>query len=164
MKKIEIIGDNYFGKWDKTRTACRGIVIREDRILLCHEAVTGLWMIPGGGLEGEESENVCCVRETAEETGYLIETSDCVLQINEYYEDWNYVSYYFLGTVLGQTERKLTVREEEVGMEAEWVPLKEAIDLFSKHASYADTDEMKRGIYLREYLALSELFPEMVRE
>ena len=160
MKKLEIIGDNYFGRWDNVRTACRGIVIRDGEILLCHETVTDLWMIPGGGLEGEESENDCCVRETAEETGYLIETSPCVLQINEYYEDWNYVSRYFLGTVLGQGERKLTEREEEVGMEAEWLPVKEAIAIFAQHASYGDTDEMKRGIYLREYLALTELFPE----
>lgn len=27
MKVIEIVGDKYFGKWDKTRTACRGIII-----------------------------------------------------------------------------------------------------------------------------------------
>ena len=27
MKTIEIVGENYCGNWDKTRTACRGIVI-----------------------------------------------------------------------------------------------------------------------------------------
>ena len=27
MKVIDIVGDNYFGKWDKSRTACRGIII-----------------------------------------------------------------------------------------------------------------------------------------
>ena len=37
MKTIDIIGDNYFGKWDRTRTACRGIVIRDGRLLLSYE-------------------------------------------------------------------------------------------------------------------------------
>ena len=32
MKTIEIVGENYFGYWDKTRTACRGIVIDGERI------------------------------------------------------------------------------------------------------------------------------------
>ncbi len=32
MKRIEIVGDNYFGKWTRTRTACRGIVLQGDRI------------------------------------------------------------------------------------------------------------------------------------
>ena len=26
MQTIDIIGGNYFGRWDKTRAACRGIV------------------------------------------------------------------------------------------------------------------------------------------
>ena len=45
------VEDNYFGKWDKTRTACRGIIIENSKILLSYETVTDQWMIPGGGLE-----------------------------------------------------------------------------------------------------------------
>lgn len=26
METIEIVGDNYFGAWDKVRVACRGIL------------------------------------------------------------------------------------------------------------------------------------------
>ena len=36
------------------------------------------------------------------------------------------------------------------------LPLSEAIELFSKHQSYADTNEEKRGSYQREYTALTE--------
>lgn len=32
----------------------------------------------------------------------------------------------------------------------------EIVEIFSKHNSYADTDEMRRGMYLREFTALSE--------
>ena len=119
MKTLEIIGDNYFGRW--------------------------------------EDERECCVREVAEETGCVILPSDGVLEIDEYYEDWKWVNRYFFGEVTGKTETRLTEREKEVGMEARWLPADEIIGIFSRHASYADTDEMRRGMYLREYTALREL-------
>ena len=28
MKVIDIVGENYFGRWVKTRTACRGMDLR----------------------------------------------------------------------------------------------------------------------------------------
>ena len=157
MRTIDIIGDNYFGKWDKTRTACRGIVIIDSRILLSYETVTGQWMIPGGGLEENETESECCVREFSEETGIVIRPSPCLLEIDEYYENWKYVNRYFIGEVIGRSELKLTEREQEVGMEPRWIPVQTAFSIFSEHASYAATDEMRRGMYLREYTALSEL-------
>ena len=56
MKIKEIIGDNYFGNWANTRTACRAIIIREGEILLSYETKTDQWMLPGGGLEPGEKE------------------------------------------------------------------------------------------------------------
>lgn len=157
MKKIEIVGDNYFGEWDKTRTACRGIIIKNDRILMSYETLTEQWMLPGGGLESGEDERACCAREVAEETGTLVQPSECVLEIDEYYENWKWVNRYFFCEITGKTDIHLTDREKEVGMEPRWVPLDKIINVFSKHAVYADTDEMRRGMYLREYTALTEL-------
>ena len=157
MKIIVIIGENYWGHWTGTRTACRGIVIQEDKILLSYETKTGQWMLPGGGLEDGEDEKACCVREVAEETGFLVQPSECRLEIDEFYEGWKWVNRYFFCTVTGQTEIRLTDREKEVGMEPRWLPFSEILKIFSKHASYADTDEMRRGMYLREYTALCEL-------
>lgn len=157
MKTINIVGDNYFGKWNKTRTACRGIIIENSKILLSYETVTDQWMIPGGGLEENESDRECCIREVAEETGILVDVSECMLEINEYYEDWKWINKYFFCKVTGTTETKLTQREQKAGMEARWLPVDEIKDIFSKHNSYAETDEMRRGMYLREYTALMEL-------
>ena len=154
---VDIVGDNYFGKWDKTRTACRGIILRGNRLLLSYETRTGQWMLPGGGLEDNEDERECCIREVAEETGFLIRPTECVLEIDEYYEDFKWVNRYFFGEVTGETAVQLTEREKEVGMEPRWLPLDEIIRIFSAHASYADTDEMRRGMYLREYTALRKL-------
>ena len=49
-------------------------------------------------------------------------------------------------------------------MEPRWLPVERAIEEFSRHADYAATDEMRRGLYLREYKALQYLFSEERRE
>jgi ADP-ribose pyrophosphatase YjhB (NUDIX family) len=154
MKTIDIIGQNYFGKWEKTRTACRCIITNESKILLSYETETNQWMLPGGGLEENESDKECCIREVAEETGMIVEVSECMLEIDEYYDDWKWVNKYFIGKIVGHTEIKQTEREREVGMVPKWVSIDEIKGIFSKYQLYADTDEMR---YLREYTALTEL-------
>lgn len=154
MKVIDIYGENYFGKYTKSREACRGILIKNDKILLTYEVNTDQYFIPGGGLENNESSEECCVRELAEETGCIVKTNEQYLTINEYYEEWLFVSHYYICEYIGETERKLTEREVEVGLEPRWISIKEAIDIFSKHQDYARENEMKRGAYLREYNAL----------
>ena len=157
MKTIEILGENRFEVQTKTRVACRGIVLSDEKILLTYERNTDQYFIPGGGLEGEESLAECCARELAEETGYVVRTGQQFLTIHEYYEEWFFVSHYFICEVCGETKRELTEREQEAGLEPKRVPLSEAVEIFSKHQEYAAEDEMKRGAYLREYEALLEL-------
>ena len=157
MKTIEIVGQNYFGRWTRERTACRGVVIEDGRVLLSYAARDDLWMIPGGGLEAGEDEGTCCVRELAEETGRVVLPSACALELQEYYEDCKYVSRYFFGAVVGRCQSKLTEAEQRMGLEPRWLPVEEALQIFSRHDDYAATDEERRGIYQREYTALSEL-------
>lgn len=154
MKTIDIYGANRFAEHTKIRQAARGIVARDGRILLTYEVNTDQWFLPGGGLEDRESIEQCCVRELAEETGCVVEPLLHYLTINEYYEEWLFVSHYFVCRITGKTQRLLTEREAQVGLEPRWIPLQEAISIFSKHQDYAH-DEMKRGAYLREYKALS---------
>ena len=154
MKTIDIYGENRFEKYTKVREACRGIVIKNDKILLTYEVNTGQWFIPGGGLEINESLEDCCIRELAEETGYIVKPKKQYLTINEYYEEWLFVSHYYICNYVGEKKRALTEREIEVGLEPRWISLEEAIDIFSKHQDYADKNEMQRGAYLREYKAL----------
>ena len=153
LDTIHIYGDNRFAQYSRIREACRGIVVRDGMILLTYEVNTDQWFVPGGGLEGKESIRECCAREMAEETGCIVEPLRHCLTIHEYYEDWLFVSHYFLCEITGETQRMLTQREAEVGLEPRWIPLQEAIDIFSKHQDHAH-NEMKRGAYLREYEAL----------
>ncbi len=51
---------------------CQGAIVRDDYILLIkhHEHTSGraYWLLPGGGIEPEETEEACVVREMREET------------------------------------------------------------------------------------------------
>lgn len=161
MKIIEIIGENYFGHYDRIRAGCRGIVIKDGKILLSYETKKDTWMIPGGGSEDGEDDRACCIREISEETGSVVDLSPCVLEIDEYYEDVKYISRYFFGVIVGETERKLTPAEIEGGLEPVWTSVRKAEKIFSRHASYSQTDEMKRGLYLREYTALKNLADDL---
>ena len=161
---MDIFGKNYAGYTRHQRSASRGILLRDGRILLSHETAIDQWMIPGGGAEGDETPEQCCAREFAEETGLLVRPEKCFLVLNEYYEDWKYASYFFLCSQTGATERRLTDRERAVGATPEWLPLRDALALFSTHGAYDGIDEERRGIYLREYTALTELLKTMDRK
>lgn len=152
---MDIYGDNYSGITKRCREASRAIIVENENIMLSHETKIGQWMLPGGGIEVNENPRECCIRETAEETGLIVEPKRCFLIMNEYYEDWKFVSYYFECTVTGRTGRKPTDRERRVGAIPEWVAITDAMDTFSQHQDYAQTNEERRGIYLREYKALT---------
>ena len=156
MERIEIKGANYFGHYDHVREACRAVILDKGQILLSYETKADLWMIPGGGLEPGESNEECVLREVAEETGKLIQASECVLQLDEFYEDTKYVSRYFFGTIVGTTETHRTEAEISGGLESRWLPIEEALEIFSKHNEIIDYEE-KRGLYQRECMALKEI-------
>ena len=156
MKEIEIFGANRFETFTKTRAGSRAVIEQDGRILLSHETRSGWWLVPGGGLEGEETPEACCVRETEEETGLIVRPLRQFLTMYEYYEEYRYISHYFICEVTGRGQMRLTEAEIRRGVETQWLPLQEAVDLFSKHQSYAATSEEKRGAYLREYTALQE--------
>lgn len=156
MNKLEIKGDNYFSKYDFVRPASRAVIIKDGKILLSYETKHNIWMLPGGGKEIDETYRNCVIREVEEETGYLFVPSKCVLEIDEYYENVRYTSKYFVGTITGKKEIHLTEEEIKGGLIAKWVPVQEALDIFSKHSEIKDFEE-KRGLYLRECVALQKI-------
>lgn len=156
-REKNIYGDNYSGFSTYCRKAARAVIVEDGKILLSHEKNIDQWMIPGGGMETDETPELCCIRETAEEMGLVVKPQRCFMVINEYYEDWKYVSYFFLCAVVGNTERNLTEREIEVGVVPEWIEADQAMKIFSHYMDFKKSNEERRGIYLREYLALSAL-------
>lgn len=49
----------------------RGVVFREDRILMVREMEDGLWTLPGGWADGGESPREAVEKEIREESGYI---------------------------------------------------------------------------------------------
>ncbi len=156
MKEIEILGANRFETFTKTRSASRAVIICNGEVLLSHETKSGLWSIPGGGMEENETPEECCKREVEEEAGYIVLPVQKFLVLYEYYEEYCYISHYFVCEVIGKGQMNLTEEELKRGLEPQWIPLREAVELFSHHQDYADVSEEKRGSYLREYTALLE--------
>ena len=156
MKTVEILGANRFETFTKTRAGSRAVVVRDGMILLSHETVTGWRLIPGGGLEAGETPEACCIRETEEETGFIVKPLRQFLTLYEYYEEYRYISHYFLCEITGAGRMRLTDAEKRRGLEPEWLPLEDAVRIFSRHQEYADVSEEQRGSYLREYTALQE--------
>ena len=160
MKEINILGENRFETYSKTRSGSRAVILRGEEILLSHETKTDVWMIPGGGLEEGETPEACCVREAEEETGLIVRPLRHFLTLNEYYEEYRYVTYYYDCEAIGQGCSRLTEMEKRRGLTPVWLPLREAISLFSRHQDYAGVFEEKRGICLREFMALKEYTAE----
>lgn len=158
VKTIEIHGANAHKTFTKTRVGCRGIIIKDFRMLISHEVNTDYYLIPGGGLEAGETPKECCIREVCEETGYIVNPVFHLLTINEYYEEYKFISHYFLCDIIGESEQNLTANEIKRGLIPEWISPDKMLELYSKHGDFAITNEEKRGAYLREYTALTEYF------
>jgi 8-oxo-dGTP diphosphatase len=79
---------------------CFTIVINnKGLVLLAKRKDYPLWDLPGGTLEKDEPIETCAVRETEEETGYLISIKR---KIGEYYQpQYDDVQHIFLGEVIG---------------------------------------------------------------
>ena len=157
-KKIQLINDDYLGHFDICRHACRGIVIRDGRILLSYESNEDKYIIPGGGVEGDESFAECCVREILEETGIRVKPIENYLEIEELFLNWQHIQHYFICEYIEDTGvQHLTDAEVKCGDIPKWVPFEEAIEIFGRYEEYHETSIADYGLYRREYLALKEL-------
>lgn len=161
VKTIEIHGANAHKTFSKTRVGCRGIVLKDSRMLISHEVNPDYYSIPGGGLEKNETLEECCVREVREETGYIVKPDCHFLTLNEYYEEYKYTSHYFICDIIGKSEQNLTAAEMKRGLIPEWICPDKILEIFSKHNDFAAASEDKRGAYLREYTALTEYLEKL---
>jgi len=152
----EIFGANRFEITSKGRIGCRGIIIKDSRILLIHGLQADFFMIPGGGQELNETLENCCIRELQEETGHIIEPckEGAFLQLHEYYEEYHYINYFYTCEIVGTAIKNLTEVEIERKLVSEWVDWNVALNIFSHYIDFAATNEIKMRAYLRDYTAL----------
>lgn len=153
IETINQYSKNHSDPPEKTRISSRGLIVENGKILLSHELNTGVYMSPGGGLEGDESLEECCIRELAEETGYQVKPLKHFITVNEYCFETMYVSNYFICEKIGKSKQALTEIEVEHGITPEWVELKKAIEIFG---TYASKREDIASLYLREFTVLTK--------
>ncbi len=117
------------------RTAVRGIIFREGRLLLI-QSYFGEVKLPGGGQEAGESDMETLCREVLEETGFhvLEETVKPFGQVIEKclsrYEPmiWHQQNrYYFCSVSEEQRECQYSRSEQKYGMHQLWMTLEEAL-------------------------------------
>ena len=96
------------------------------------------------------------LRTICEETGVIVKVQKPIITVNEYYEDWKYVTHYFICERAGEAEIHLTNEEVSRGLVPEWIDIEFIRDLWSRHDEFKR--EETRGSYLREYTALCEYF------
>lgn len=155
MKYLKIVNADYIGRADVIRHACRGIVVKQGKILLSYEQNIDQYLIPGGGVEGEESLADCCKREVLEETGFLCVPRVNYLDIEEWFKNWNHINHYFICEVVGEgSQVKLTASEKAVGLTYVWKDVSDALEIFSKYEQYENIDVTRFGLYRREFLAI----------
>ena len=152
---VDIFGDNRHDTHTKEVIGCRGIIIQNNKILLSYIKKADWWMIPGGGLEPNETISECCVREVHEETGYLVTPLCHFLEIDEYYAEFRYVIHYFVCEIIGQEAQHLTPEESEKQLVPAWLDIDSFVDIVAKYDD-ASVSEFKKGAYLREYTAITE--------
>ena len=157
MRKLQLKNDDYLGYVKKLRHACRGIVVKDSKVLLGYEENNNKYSIPGGGVENGETYEQCCERELLEETGMEVHAKEEYLEIEELFCDWRHINHYFVCELIKDTGSiNLTEGEKQAGTTFRWLPMEEALDIFSHFEDFHKTNIADYGLYRREYLALKE--------
>lgn len=156
MKTEKIVYDGFKNQIDRTRHASRGIIIKDNKILLSYAKNKDVYMIPGGGVEIGEDYSDAVIREIQEETSYIVEYPVLYFDIHEYFSTMLHINHYFICKIKGQGKANLTLNEKLAGFEAVWVSLEDAIKIFSTNLEYKESFPEKYGLYYRELEALNE--------
>jgi len=158
IPKLELFSDGMLEEdinQDNYRRTARGIVIKEDKILVIFMKKLDFYILPGGGVEKNESLKACCRREVLEETGYKIKLNEEKVVVTEYFLDATYENHYFIAKLRFKKpfpeKISLTEEEKKSGMELIWMDKDELMDVLN---NYDSTHEHGQHVMWREFLGI----------
>lgn len=131
------------------RVAARAVLVNDDgQIAIMNFSATGLYKLPGGGVdEGEEIESALN-REIREETGYQITNVQPLGRTEEdrYFCNMHQTSWCFTAAVTNFVGTDLTPEESAAGMNLQWVDSYEDAIAKIKNASMVDGEGSQTGL------------------
>lgn len=160
MKKLLVLDEkNYDESLEEMyRTAVRGIIFKDGKLLMI-ESAGGELKFPGGGMEENEDDIETLIRETLEETGFAV-VPETVMEFGEIeekrlalYENkiWHQINrYYFCKVGEKQSECGYSENEKAHGFKPVWYTLDEA---YRKNCERAWNEREYHALRLiKEYL------------
>ncbi|MCD4652357.1 NUDIX domain-containing protein [bacterium] len=118
------------------REAVKGIIRRENMLLMIYSPQNGDYKFPGGGVNGAETHEATLAREIQEECGARLSMLDTPFgKIIEYktarepaYDMFQMTSYYYLCHIEPEvSEQRLDPYEHALGFQPVWVDIDDAI-------------------------------------
>ncbi|KAF5649809.1 NUDIX domain protein [Fusarium tjaetaba] len=127
----------------------------EGQVAVIKAAKDNYYKLPGGGIEAEEDHLKAAEREVAEETGSTVTMqAGCIAKTEEYRNDLHQISYCYRAKVVDKTGKPaLTDEEVADGLNHEWVPLNQALELMT---AAEPTSELGRYIKGRDIFLLTQ--------
>jgi ADP-ribose pyrophosphatase YjhB (NUDIX family) len=118
-------------------TRYQGLIIKDRRVLLIkhgeHATGRGYWVIPGGGIDGNESEEQCVVREMKEETNLEVKVAGLLFEEPGHPEEaYHWPKTYLCKPISGEAspgyEPELEAAENYAITEVGWFDLQDESD------------------------------------
>jgi len=121
------------------RRAGRAVLTNDkNEVALLWVEKSGVYKLPGGGLEEGEDIHEALIREILEETGCHGSIGDPIGITLEFRDEWKMiqVSTCYKATLINDTGKlKLDQYEVDEGFSVKWVPVGEALELMATHTS-----------------------------
>lgn len=151
------------------RKASRGIIIKDDKVLMVYSKSFDDYTFPGGGVKRGETYQKALYRELSEEVGgigiRIVKAFGQTLEIRKSFryegEQYRQISKFFVCTIKKYGDQDLEAREEYHGVLPVWITPQEAL----AHNEKVQNDDMhqQRGAkttILRENIVLKILIEE----
>jgi|GEM_PF-31409 len=156
----------------KKRTTVRGVIIKNDEVLMVYSPQFDDYTFPGGGKKEAETMESALLRELKEELGadfvYNIKPFGKLVEyrygLNQNDQIYEQTSYYFICQVGSLGRQELATREAIHGVIPTWINIKEAIAHNEKVIN--DTNHSKQGmqtVLMRENIVLSKILEQFTR-
>ncbi|MDE6274961.1 MAG: NUDIX hydrolase [Clostridia bacterium] len=160
MKIIEIFDDNYSDNkiYERNRYAVRAVILNGNKVFVEYAKSKPIIMLPGGGVEGEESKEACIIRECQEECGLVVKPLKQLFVIKEYYNDIIFHSSYMLCEAVDNCQPNPTEAEMQLKVKNFYQDIAIVCsDLKGILDNIQDKESELYGMNYREYLAVKEI-------